>query len=157
MIPLAVLHRCQLQLAGDRVLLAHEVFFAPEAAHADLCDAPRTTQAGAETKFVELWADWGVFIGGTLCRGGLVDDAERLKGKTIQNDKLQVVEISGLRDLVWSFHLSHDGTSMTLMEYSRPRLRPIQGPQSTSSNRFKTVKTGLVSIRRWARRGSNPR
>ena len=75
--PLKALRRCQLQLAGDRVVLCHEVFFAPEAALVDLCDAPCTMQAGAETKVVELLADGRVFIVVPLCRGDRLDDDER--------------------------------------------------------------------------------
>ena len=86
---LKALHLRQLQLADDRVVLIHEVFFALEPALVDpsLRDAPRTTQAGAETMFVELWAGYRVFIVVKICRGDLVDDDERLND-SVKGDKL---------------------------------------------------------------------
>ena len=126
--PLKALHRRQLQLAGDRVVLVHEVCFALEPALADLCDAPRTTQAGAETKFVELWAGWRVFI---VCSFAGVTSLMMTSGsRTLSRvTSSRSSKSAVLRDLVWWFHPSHDGTSMTL--YSEVVVDPCVRPNST--------------------------
>ena len=130
--PSNALHWRQLQLAGNRVVLCHEVFFAPEAALADLCDAPRTTQTGAETKFVDsMWSS--VLFGGPAfmkflgCATGvtsltMISGFSWLKmtngftpGGSVTSSQILKFEISSLGHLVWAFHLSQDGTSMTLI------------------------------------------
>ena len=112
MAPSKRLRSCQLQLAGNGLVLGHEEVFTPEVALADPCDAPRSTQTGAETMFVEIFAVWRfgivVLLGQRFwrvrCDGLLFVDDERLDRDI--GDK-HAIEVGDLGRLCWACHLYH--------------------------------------------------